>query len=66
MPGVAIGRIVHYVTTDGQEKAAIISDVYHDDVVALHVMDTYGVNVVFQVGFSEKKAGHTWHWPEKV
>ncbi|MCL5292021.1 MAG: hypothetical protein M1548_05765 [Actinobacteria bacterium] len=70
MKGLQIGRIVHYVSEEGNpHRAAIITRV-HDatrGAVDLHIMppggsafDHYGID------HSEDPKEGTWHWPERV
>jgi hypothetical protein len=65
--GLKIGVIIHYVDLNEEEGtqgeyAAIISHIWHDDVVSLHVFKATGVSVVHQVGWSFEHAGNSWHW----
>ncbi len=76
--GVGLGRIVHFVKSNGEELAAIIVKVLDKETgnVNLQVFSSdnekilcniYACNVFFQMGiiYSEKPTLQTWHWPER-
>lgn len=75
----SVGRIVHYVShgtpvrSDGSQaftqecRAAIITEVPDDDACALAVLNPTGMffSRALYDG-SERPAGGSWHWPERV
>ena len=71
MEGLAVGRIVHYVSpVTGMCQGAIVAHVGEDlgdGVVNLGVFDRSGASLGrMGVCFDISKASGTWHWPEKV
>lgn len=76
MDGLAVGRVVHYVsygTPKGEYtqecRAAIVTEVEDREigVVGLCVLNPTGIFFNRNVAYdpTEKKGG-TWHWPEKA
>lgn len=76
----SIGRIVHYIRSDGAEYPAIITHVWSDTCVDLEV---FGINVehlqggdadvrfpksvvMHDTGGGERGSVRSWHWPERV
>ena len=74
MEGLTEGRIVHFVTDNGQHHAAIVAKVWSYEVgtVNLAVFDDNGVtypktSVRFaETGNHEKAESNTWHWIERA
>ena len=69
MQEIEIGHEVVYVSLQGEHLAAIVSHVYHDDVVRLHILMENGIEVNQQVGYAAlneegKVPGNSWHWYE--
>lgn len=74
-----VGRIVHYVShgspkgPQGEQvhpskcRAAIVTDAYGDDLVALAVLTPHGAHFGDHVVHAEPEPliGGTWHWPER-
>lgn len=73
---LAIGRIVHFVTTDGSERAAMVTWVYHEgnerpgevDLAVFTTAVEHGSQgAVYGYGNASYDAGgttpNTWHWP---
>lgn len=74
IPGLAVGRIVHYVMPDGRHVAAIITDVRqpHHGYCALTLFlppdgqnSLGGVAGVTDCPMDDSHTPHTWHWPER-
>jgi hypothetical protein len=76
--GLAIGRVVHYVFSQGEHRPAIVTRVVDKKIglVNLNVLRDYeditefvGVNssgyLVANVYPSETAPLRTWHWPER-
>jgi hypothetical protein len=64
----SIGRIVHHVNGQGAHEAAIISRVFSDTCVNLHVMqddDTEPFRRITSVLQDEIVRPNSWHWPER-
>lgn len=63
----SVGRIVHYVNTQGEHCAAIVTRVFSDTCVNLTVFGsdnmTYGFTSIL---FNEGATAGSWHWPERV
>jgi hypothetical protein len=71
IPGLAAGRVAHYVDANSIHKAATITAVIDPEkgIVDLVILDARSTPVaqgVIDVPFSEKPVPHSWHWPEKV
>lgn len=67
MNKASIGRIVHFVDTKGELRAAIISRVWGDACVNLTVFDDSGPYVATSVAFDGGgQALQSWHWPERT
>lgn len=65
-PVIAVGRIVHYVTSSGSTRPAIIAGVLDDGVVDVVVFNSTGAQFVETV-FDDKFPGETpgtVFWPE--
>ena len=62
----SIGRIVHYVTTNGAHIPADICVVRFDGTLELFVKDSEREVVYFAHAVQEGTAPLTWHWPEYV
>jgi hypothetical protein len=65
----SVGRMVHYVSEQGECQAAVISGVARDDesAVHLHVFDpVVAVNVKYSIQSDQGQGIGTWHWPERV
>ena len=62
----SIGRIVHYVSTEGNHDAAIVLRVYPEGLY-LEVMGPVAVGFKFREAVQEDPGGApgTWHWPER-
>ena len=58
----ALGSIVGYVDEHNAHGIAIISKVWHDDVVRLHVLTETGVSVMQQVSYSAFFADNSWYF----
>lgn len=69
-----VGRIVHYTNLGDkedryppEEQAAIITKVYNDTMVALHIFYKNGQFDMDSVPFSEEPmARGKWNWPPRV
>jgi len=61
---VSIGRIVHYVD-DGGCAAAIVTDIYNDQIIDLWVFDEQ-IHHQIRVNWNEAHDNGTWHWPERT
>jgi hypothetical protein len=63
----SVGRIVHYITSREDHRAAIITDVHKNDKVSLAMFSPDdGVWVKSDVAYSEIcNQKYTWHWPER-
>lgn len=69
MKGLQVGRIVHYVSEEGNpHRAAIVTRVnYTSSDVDLHVIPPGGPTFDrYEVEHSEEARENTWHWPERV
>lgn len=64
----SVGRIVHFVATNGKHCAAIITDVSAADVVTLFIMDPILNLAGFMYGVlldPDATTTLSWHWPER-
>lgn len=66
IPGVGVGRIVHYSSGTGECFAGIITKILNEEMVALRVFFPNGSDVSTPAIYSDDRAAGTWHWPEKV
>ena len=71
MDGLTVGRMVHYVRTNGVHNAAIVSNVLNktQGTVALTVFQLDHNNPVILINnvmFSDIKEPGTWHWIEQA
>lgn len=70
MEGLQVGRIVHFVTMDGEHLAGIISHIWNAQtgMVNLHVFHPLREKTQFfsSVGYSAEAFAYTWHYPERV
>lgn len=67
-PQPTTGRIVRYVTQDGQERAAGVVDVHPGTdnlLVNLHVWETHGIMPQTSIPFGGPDKPGTWFWPER-
>lgn len=65
----SIGRVVHYVATNGDHVPADICEVLQDGATNLFVKDSTIGRASFAYGVEEEPSGAvpgTWHWPEYV
>lgn len=68
---VVIGRIVHSVDSEGNERPAIITRVWSEETVNLQVFKEPSFDGMGQgsmpwtsVTYQKDKAANTWHWPD--
>lgn len=68
----SVGRTVHYITAKKSHRPAIITHVWEDGSVSLHIMtvpslDFMGSHDLDKVVYRDEKDGlaGTWHWPER-
>lgn len=63
-----IGRIVHFVDTDGGEFPGVITTVHSDTLVSLQVFRLSDVVARTSVQQDEGTApgGYSWHWPQRA
>lgn len=60
-----IGRAVHYTTSSGKTRPAVITDL-DDGITSLTVMNPLGCHYVEDVEFSEEPQPNHWSWPPRV
>lgn len=62
---LTLGRIVRYKFDDqGRDYAAMVTQVFDNDVVCLVVFDTPNGPVELKEGVPPGETGHSWHWPD--
>jgi hypothetical protein len=70
MEGLQVGRIVHFVTMDGEHLAGIICYILHPLIgaVNMHVFNPSfpGTNFFASVHYSAEPKPYSWHFPERV
>lgn len=68
--GVGVGRIVHYVDTDGDCVAAIITHNFRRDDGLVNLRAFYDKSDapawVTSIPYSMESQTGSWHWPERV
>jgi hypothetical protein len=65
--GITAGRIVHFVSSHHEHRAAIITEVIDVDTVNLHVFFKETEKRMLTIPFDEtNKPEGTWHWIERV
>lgn len=70
----SIGRIVHFQDWDDCTKAAIVTEVFADDAVALTVFNTGrlpgylgdSAGEPYRIPFAAKPTPGYWNWPPRV
>lgn len=65
----SVGRMVHFVTSDGSHAPANVCRVNEDGTLNLFVMDDRQQRVVFEFNVVQTSDGSqvfSWHWPEYV
>jgi hypothetical protein len=64
----SIGRIVHYVASNGAHLAADVCAIKDDGSVSLFIKDNVLQRAYFKQGvvFDEQAKVGTWHWPERA
>jgi hypothetical protein len=65
----SVGRVVHYVATNGAHVPADICGVFEDESVNLFVKDSTTSTARFEYSVPEDPTGQapgSWHWPEYV
>lgn len=67
MKGLAVGRIVHYVDSEGEHKAAIVTAVHDEQSVNLQVFGQTEDPFPKCILYSESGVlPRSWHWPERA
>lgn len=65
----SIGRVVHYVATNGAHVPADVCGVFEDGSVNLFVKDSTAERAYFTYSVPQEPTGAavgSWHWPEYV
>lgn len=64
---VTVGRVVHYMGSDGEHLPALVTKVWNDDLVNLKIaLNGNEPDWIHRtsVVLNESKSPGTWHWPE--
>lgn len=62
----SVGRIVHYVDSDGACLAALITEPDEGETVSLAIFERSGMAFRFAAHDEEMKRRSSWHWPERA
>jgi hypothetical protein len=69
MEGLQVGRIVHFVTMDGEHLAGIVSYIWNPQgMVNMHVFNPMNGSTQFfsSVQYRADPVPYSWHYPERV
>jgi hypothetical protein len=69
MEGLTIGRIVHYVSTDPQHTAAIVTKIIDKENGVCNLMIFADLEQTFvreAIPYDQGAKFQTWHWPERA